>query len=280
MTENPVTLLDPVDGMREKLFILEATMLKMPQAPSNVRHMFAPGLYIREVTIPADTFAIGHHQKTIHMNVMVKGRVSIVQEDGSIQELKAPQVFIGSPGRKAGYIHEDMVWLNIYPTSETDIEVLEKTFLEKSPASIEDHAKMIKRLKHCDDDFYVMLDELGVSAEIVRQQSENTDDQVGFPHGIYKVKVGESSIEGKGLFATSDIKTGEIIAPARIDGKRTPAGRYTNHDKEPNAKMIVMSGDIYLVSTKDIDGCRGGRNGEEITVDYRDSLKAALESIK
>jgi SET domain-containing protein len=72
--------------------------------------------------------------------------------------------------------------------------------------------------------------------------------------------------------------SGQIIAPARIAGKRTPAGRYVNHSMNPNCKYIAdENGDIYLVSLRDIDGCKGGGCGEELTVDYRQALILNME---
>jgi SET domain-containing protein len=90
------------------------------------------------------------------------------------------------------------------------------------------------------------------------------------PYGGYKVKVAPSSIEGLGLFATADISPDEVIAPGRIDGMRTIAGRYTNHAKNPNARAVKRpGGNIDLVAVNAIRGCMGGLDGEEITVDYR-----------
>jgi SET domain-containing protein len=76
------------------------------------------------------------------------------------------------------------------------------------------------------------------------------------------------------MIATADIAAGEPVAPARRGGKRTPAGRYTNHGAHPNAAMMMLeNGDIDLVAIKAIGGCLGGMDGEEITVDYGETLK-------
>ena len=112
-------------------------VLEMPQAPCPVRHIFGAGIYIREVSIGAGVFSIGHIQKTKHMNHLVKGRVIMLNEDGTTSELSAPAVFVAEPGRKVGLILEDMVWHNIYPTDETDIDTLEDMYLDKSGANTE-----------------------------------------------------------------------------------------------------------------------------------------------
>jgi len=269
----------------DKIEQLEGHFLDMPQVDCPVVHHFAPGIYIREVTIPADTFSIGHYQKCEHLNVMLTGRVTMIGEDGRPHEVTAPAIFTSKPGRKIGYIHETMRWLNIYPTAETDVEKLEETYLHKSQTWEEHQAASESLLlvsMHVDQsDYQEALKDLGVTEELVRAQSENEADQIPFPLGSYKCKVSPSRIEGKGLFATGNLEAGEVIAPARIDGKRTPAGRYTNHGKVPNARMVMSDrGDIYLVALRPIAGCAGGNDGEEITIDYRQAVEETLKSLE
>ena len=239
-----------------------------------------PNIYIREVTIPAGTLSIGHYQKTEHLNIMLAGRVTMVNEDGSKTEISAPQVFVSKPGRKIGYIHEKMVWQNVYATFETDVEKLESMFLEKSITWQENQKaqSLLLTLDHSTDvaDYYLAIAEYGFDHETVRKQTENMDDQIPMPFGNYKMMVANSRIDGKGVFATGNLEEGEVIAPARIDGKRTPAGRYTNHAKNPNGIMVLRdNGNIDLVAKKAINGCQGGNLGEEITIDYRQALSLA-----
>jgi hypothetical protein len=265
----------------EKVQTLEKHFLKEKQADCPVIHRFGPGIYIREVAIPADVFSIGHYQKTEHLNIMLAGRVTIVNEDGSKTELVAPQVFVSKPGRKIGYIHEDMVWQNVYATNETDIEKLEEMFLNKSMTWQENQKsqELLLTLDHSSDiaDYYLAITEYGFDHETVRKQTENMEDQIPMPFGNYKVMVANSRIDGKGVFATGNILEGEVIAPARIDGKRTPIGRYTNHAKNPNGIMVLRdNGNIDLVAKKALNGCQGGNLGEEITIDYRQALSLAI----
>lgn len=257
---------------------LEKELLALPQVECPVIHRFAPGLYIREVSIPAGTFSVGHRQKREHLNVMLKGSVTMLREDGTTELLQAPQMYTGKPGRKMGWIHEDMVWLNIYATNETDVEKLEEMFLDKSPYSMEQETLRVVSGygDHEADraDYLAALNELGVSPETARAESEREYDRIAFPAGSYKCRVADSPIEGKGLFATADIVIGEAIALARISGKRTPAGRYTNHGINPNAKMVFLpDGNVILVATKEIKGSRGGQLGDEITIDYRQTYR-------
>lgn len=227
--------------------------------------------------MPAGIIAVGHKQKREHLNVLLKGRVRLVNDCGEIDELVAPMVFVGKPGKKVGYIMEDMVWQNIYATNETDIQTLESIFIEKDEVWDEDVRRQKQfvpiEIECARSDYWRVLAEYGIPHEVARAESENTADMIPFPYGGYKVMVSDSLIDGRGLLATAGIEVGETIAPARIGNKRTPAGRYTNHSPAPNAHFVLRpNGNLDLVSIRGISGCAGGRPGEEITVDYRQAL--------
>lgn len=256
---------------------LERQLLDAPQMPCSVRHSFAPGLYVREVTMPATQVVIGHVHKTAHLNIMAAGRLMLVQPDGSYVEHRAGSNFVGLPGRKVALILEDTVWLNVFATTETDIAKLEAELLDKSQV-FKDFEKKHQPKRWVDRlSFNTLLTVHNLKAEAVRAISVNEQDTIPFPYGTYKCKVGPSTIEGLGMIATADIAAGEPIAPARIGGKRTPAGRYTNHGATPNARMMLFeNGDMDLVAIAPIAGCRGGMDGEEITVDYAETMKLNL----
>jgi hypothetical protein len=111
---------------------IESRMLTLPQANCPVFHYFAPGLYVRELHMQAGTLAIGHKQKFPHLNILIKGKILMLESGGVQKEYAAPMTFMGMPGRKVGYVLEDIIWQNIYPTDETDIEKLEDFYVEKS----------------------------------------------------------------------------------------------------------------------------------------------------
>jgi hypothetical protein len=138
-----MTITAPLD----KIERAEAALLQMPQVPCPVTHIFAPGIYWREVFLPAGVFAIGHQHKTEHLNVLLAGRVRVLA-DGRVVELKAPQVFKSGPGtRKMVYAVEPTRWANVHtnPADERDEERLEMLFIEKSTAFLE-HQQDMQRL--------------------------------------------------------------------------------------------------------------------------------------
>ena len=122
--------------------LAEKMLLPEPQVECPVYNHFMPGIYIREMHIPKGTLVIGHEHIVESTNVFLKGKLKLLQEDGSWQELEAPMMFKGKLGRKVAIALEDCVWQNIFATDETDIEVLESTLIRKSVAYLE-HTKCL-----------------------------------------------------------------------------------------------------------------------------------------
>jgi hypothetical protein len=124
--------------LRDKILRLEAEMLAQ-NAPLEipVRHYFAPGIYAREITIPAGTVLTGKIHKRAHLNVVSKGEISVVTEEG-LKRLKAPCTFVSPPGTKrAGYVHEETVWTTIHATEETDLAKIEAQHIAQNFAEYE-----------------------------------------------------------------------------------------------------------------------------------------------
>jgi hypothetical protein len=257
----------------ERVERLINTGLEVEQANCPVDHIFLEGVYIRQITIPAGVAIVGLCHKTKHLNKLVKGRMTLIKEDLSSVEVTAPYMCFSNPGRKVAYAHEESVWQNIHATDEQNVESLEAMLLvqdERLDAVI--NRKLLQK-DYTEDhkDFVQAITEHGFTEEQVRQVSL-LEDVVPFPLGSYKVSTYKSPIEGKGLFATGNFEEGELIAPMTWLGSRTPAGRYTNHSKTPNAKAVISNNEMYLVATTPIMGYRGGVIGQEITVDYRQVL--------
>lgn len=141
----------PLKPSLEAIEGLERELLQWPQAECPLRHFFAPGVYSREVTMPAGTFIIGHCHKTEHLNIVLSGRATVMVE-GVIKEINvqpgdAPYVFTSNVNvRKLLYIREETRWMTIHPTSETCLNRLEDELIIKSPTFLE-YEKDIKQLK-------------------------------------------------------------------------------------------------------------------------------------
>jgi hypothetical protein len=93
-------------------------------------------VYAREITAPAGTIVSGKVHKTEHLNIMSKGEISVLTEDG-VKRLKAPYTFVSKPGTKRiAYVHEEMVWTTVHHTHETDVAKIERDLVQDNFESI------------------------------------------------------------------------------------------------------------------------------------------------
>ena len=116
---------------KDRVALIGREMARMPQVECPVIHRFAPGVYLREISMPADTIVIGKVHRTEHFNVLIRGACLIVHDDGSREELRAPMTFVSKAGvQKVLYITEDMIWQTVHVTSETDMTKLEADLVE------------------------------------------------------------------------------------------------------------------------------------------------------
>ena len=111
---------------------------KLPQTECPLTHRFAPGVYLREIRMPAGTVVIGKIHRTEHFNVLIQGACLIVHDDGRREELRAPLTFVSKAGvQKVLYILEDMIWQTIHPTTETDFGRLEAELIQPYEPALE-----------------------------------------------------------------------------------------------------------------------------------------------
>lgn len=110
---------------------LESAMITQPQIAIEPVHLFADGLYAREITIPAGTLLTGKIHRTRHLNIISQGDISVWSAGEPVRRIRAPFSFVAEPGtRRVGFAHEDTVWTTIHATSETDLEQLEAVLIE------------------------------------------------------------------------------------------------------------------------------------------------------
>lgn len=111
---------------------MEAMLARCPQIDHRLEHRFTPGLYIRQITMPAGSIYTSKIHKTEHPFTMLTGLCSVLQEDGTWLHMKAPWFGITKPGtRRVLAIHEETIWLTFHPTEETDLDKIEEQVIEK-----------------------------------------------------------------------------------------------------------------------------------------------------
>jgi len=132
--ELPLTNL-PAPIARQKIMAIQKACQALPdgermdESPP-VKHWLAPGIYAREIHLPANTVVVGKIHRHRHFNIISQGSITCYTEFG-LETHTAPSSFISEPGTKrVVHTHEDAIWTTIHhnPTDETDIETLEKMF--------------------------------------------------------------------------------------------------------------------------------------------------------
>lgn len=114
---------------RDKIALLMRTFGKLDQVDCPLKHHFAPGVYIREIFMPAGSIVIGKIHKTEHVNIIQRGRVRVFQEAGQME--LGPCTFVSKAGvQKVLYILEDTVWSTVHVTDNRDLASLEAELIE------------------------------------------------------------------------------------------------------------------------------------------------------
>ena len=116
----------------DKVMAAEREMLQLPQVELRVEHHFSYGVYSRTLYIPKGIALTGQIHKYENLNILVKGRMS-VSIDGRMQEIEAPLTVVSPPGTKRiAWALEDCIWMTIHGTHETNLDIIEKTFIAHS----------------------------------------------------------------------------------------------------------------------------------------------------
>jgi len=248
-----------------KVEALERELFKMPQATIVTEHTFMPGVYERKITIPAWTVLTGAVHKTAYKVRVDTGRIAVTADNG-IRIVEGPCEFTASAGvQRVGRVFgAEVVWTDVYenPDDCRDIAVLEDRLYIVPECGLASSRTSVQRDRI---DFTAFVRQLGITQAQLDDIVQIESDMIEMPAG-HAVELRASPVHGIGLFATAPVLAGEFICPGRLDGMRTPAGRYINHSVCPNVEPVKMGDDIYAVALRDVMA------GDELLVDYRASM--------
>lgn len=256
----------PALSMSGKVQALEKELLKLPQADIVTEHIFMPSVYERKITIPAWTVLTGAAHKTDYHVRLEKGTIAVNTDDG-VKVFTAPFDFPAKAGmQRAGRVFdEEVVWVDVYDNLDncTNLAVLEDRLYVVPDCGLADSRTEEQKARV---DFGAFLHQIGMTQSEMDKIVHIESDLMDMPKGVY-VELRNSPIHGKGLFATRDFEVGETVCPGRLNGKRTPGGRFINHSSNCNIKPEKEGDDIYAVAARKINA------GDELLVDYRASMR-------
>lgn len=117
---------------RATILRFEDALRALPQTECPLKHTFAPGMYAREIFLPAETFIVGKIHKHAHLNIITRGRCTVVTEFGrkEIDASNGPVTFTSDAGAKrALFTHEDTIWTTVHLTDSTDLAAIEREII-------------------------------------------------------------------------------------------------------------------------------------------------------
>ena len=126
-----------VNTVREKICNFEEMLGNHPDAMFGdcfpLKHTFATGLYIREITMPKGAILTSKIHKVTHPYFVLKGDVSVLTAEKGVVRIKAPYCGITPAGTKRVlHVHEETVWVTVHRTDETDLKKIEEEIIAEN----------------------------------------------------------------------------------------------------------------------------------------------------
>lgn len=134
----------PMPSMNKKIEQIANNLLDLNSpVEMPVKHNHSPGVYVREIFMPAKSVVIGKVHKTRHLNIIQSGLVTIITPYRKFL-VAGPCTFESFEGeQKIGIIHEDTVWSTVHVTDKTDVDDI----VEEIVASTYDEVEALKVLE-------------------------------------------------------------------------------------------------------------------------------------
>lgn len=121
----PVVTRDRIMALQEAA--LSTDPAEFPRLNCPLVHRFVPGIYAREIFMPAGTFAVGKIHLKAHLSVIL-GDISFASTVEGLRRVTGCETFECEAGiKRAVYAHEDTWWTTFHPnpTDERDLAKLE-----------------------------------------------------------------------------------------------------------------------------------------------------------
>ena len=135
----------PVRPKPEQVEALQNRLAELPQVETTLHHLFAPGMYVRRLEIPAGSVVVGKKHRHSHPVMLTKGTATI-NTDRGMETIHAPHVWVSEPGAKRALVtHTDCEFVTVHlnENDTTDLDALEADIIIPEP-----HLSLPDALKH------------------------------------------------------------------------------------------------------------------------------------
>ena len=126
-----MTTIQQNDAAAKRVDVLQHALASFPPVECPVVHRFTPGLYSREMLMPAGSCVVGCIHKTEHQFAVLSG-LAYVWNGESVELVGHGFVGVTKPGaRRVALVVEDFRWVTFHPTTKTSMKDLEDELVEK-----------------------------------------------------------------------------------------------------------------------------------------------------
>ena len=144
-------------------------------------HRFTDGLYVREIAITKGTLLTSKTHLTQHQFFLLKGKISVWDNEGNEQYLEAPYIGITQANtRRIAYAWEDCVWATCHPNPTNEmLEELEEVIFEDYENSLlsEDMKKKIKEAQEKTKEGSLLLNDIVEKKSISNKKNKKICQQ-------------------------------------------------------------------------------------------------------
>lgn len=137
----------PTTPSLEKIQQLQTSMLAVQSQQPDPIHRFAPGMYMRELTVPAGMLITGKIHKHEHFLIVMSGKAEIISQFGR-KIVQSGDISVSEKGVKRVVLAlEDTRFLTVHvnSTDTKDLEEIENEHIEQEDI-IKLNEKIIKEL--------------------------------------------------------------------------------------------------------------------------------------
>ena len=133
---------------RDQITRLQEAMVPIQSSQPDPRHFFAPGMYLRELVVPAGMLMVGKIHKHEHFLMVLKGRAEVISEFGRMV-VEAGHISVSPAGVKRVVLAlEDtqFVTVHVNKSDTQDLEIIEAEHIEPELLGLSqpDQKEMIK----------------------------------------------------------------------------------------------------------------------------------------
>lgn len=124
---------------RQQIVELQNAMVPHRCDMPDPKHFFAPGMYLRELTVPAGMLIVGKTHKHAHFLVVTQGLAEIISEFGRTT-VGPGHISVSQPGAKRVVLAlEDTQFLTVHVNSSDteDLAIIEAEHIEPEILAIE-----------------------------------------------------------------------------------------------------------------------------------------------